>query len=93
MKTTTVPDQVCGTCGYKMDAASDLEGQRSPKNGDVSICISCAAINIFDAQLKLVKPDDGQLLDLMLSDDWRDIQRAQRAVHKVIGQSTTRMNT
>ena len=98
MKTTVIPGQVCASCGYQSDAATSMTGQRSPKSGDVSICINCAAINVFDIQLKLIKPDDGQLLDLMLSDDWQYIERTQHAVinqSKLLArhQPTTRTST
>lgn len=48
---------ICSICGYDLDGASQVNGDNMPKPGDVSICISCANIAIFDDDLKLRQPD------------------------------------
>ena len=55
IQTTHLPMSACPSCGKVLDAASSLQG-RKPKAGDVSICLECANVGIFDADLTLRRP-------------------------------------
>lgn len=47
-----IKENQCLKCNYKMDAADDLDKQKKePESGDVSICINCAHVMIFDDNL------------------------------------------
>lgn len=50
--TTDTPPTKCPECGHKIDAAT---GPVVPKAGDVSICIYCSAINVFNAD-RTIRP-------------------------------------
>ncbi len=41
----------CPSCGRENDMACHVGGQAVPKPGDVTICIGCAAANIFTDDL------------------------------------------
>ena len=58
MKPTQIPEQRCWLCGYKMNRTSEAFGDRTPKAGDVSICLSCGAIQVFTEDLRLRVPTD-----------------------------------
>ena len=40
-----------------IDTASDLEGKK-PKPGDISMCLNCGEINVFDENLLVTKVRD-----------------------------------
>ena len=75
-----LPDQICPNCGYKMDAVASIGAQRIPTKDDVSICNNCGAINLFNDKLQLVKPDDGQLLNIMLDPVWDIVEITQKKI-------------
>jgi hypothetical protein len=50
---------VCPSCGHEHEFCSPVTGDRLPKDGDVSVCIDCLAVNIFcnsQGTLSLRKP-------------------------------------
>lgn len=57
LKTTScTPNLICPNCDNKMDSSSALVEDNIPTEGDVSICIRCAHIAIFDKDLQLKEP-------------------------------------
>lgn len=46
-------DTVCPHCGFKMDAATALEGKVVPKPGDLAVCAGCAKLCQYDDDLAL----------------------------------------
>lgn len=63
-----VPESVCPTCGERLDACRAI-GRRIPKEGDISLCINCSAILVFDKNLIMVKPDKNELAEIMANPD------------------------
>ncbi|MBI1379453.1 MAG: hypothetical protein GC157_18545 [Frankiales bacterium] len=47
METSLAPGAACNTCGYRITTASSTMEEAVPATGDVSICLACAAIEIF----------------------------------------------
>lgn len=68
MKETLTPLSPCWNCGIKNDAATDLEEDKTPEPGDVSICIGCSAPAIFTETLGTREPNDAEL-DMILQDE------------------------
>ena len=61
MTTTTItPDCLCPLCGHKFNRASDLRNEAAPCAGDFSICIHCAGLLVFDADLLVRKPTQAE---------------------------------
>jgi len=54
--TTEVTKGACPYCGYIIEAATG-NGPRPPKRGDVSVCIECLNVVMFNDDLTIVKPD------------------------------------
>lgn len=52
-KEHATPKSECPTCSYRVDSATSAGHRRPPKPGDVSVCLNCAAANIFTADLTL----------------------------------------
>lgn len=48
-----LPTQLCPACGEALDAATNVTGTLQPEPGDVTVCIGCAAVLRFSADLKL----------------------------------------
>lgn len=45
---------ICPVCGKKLDAATHVEKEEAvPGPGDISICLYCATVSVFDDNLKL----------------------------------------
>jgi hypothetical protein len=51
---TQLAPQLCPQCSHLLDAHTNTEGDGPPCEGDVSVCIECASVLIFDADLKVL---------------------------------------
>lgn len=62
MEHSNVTPSPCPECGEMMDAATCMEKDASPPSvGDVTVCIDCTAILVFDKDMKLERPTDDLL--------------------------------
>jgi len=53
---------VCPYCGKQNDRVSSIDEEtKRPKKGDVSICIKCTGISIFDEKGELYKPSEEEM--------------------------------
>jgi len=59
-----LPTCTCTTCGKDLDAATDPTGDARPKVGDVSICVYCATLNVYDNDLRFRKPSEAELKEI-----------------------------
>lgn len=50
---TITPETQCCECGYKTNRAS---GPVAPSPGDFSLCMKCASLNVFDANMTMRSP-------------------------------------
>lgn len=46
-----VKSNSCLGCGHHMDMAAQVAGDEKPRPGDVTLCIRCGHVMIFDADL------------------------------------------
>lgn len=53
MTTTRYRAQPCPACGHKLDAASSVDHDARPRRGDISVCIMCASVLIFERKGRL----------------------------------------
>jgi len=53
IRTTRMPATSCPSCGYPLDAASDIQGDATPSPGDLSMCIRCTSFLTFKDDLTL----------------------------------------
>lgn len=54
--TTKIPPHSCAKCGYGMDATTSAYGKGRPSEGDVSMCLNCGALAVFNKDLTLRQP-------------------------------------
>lgn len=52
----------CPYCGTHRDFVSDIEADKVPGPGDISICIKCTGIQVFDDNMVLRKATDQEYL-------------------------------
>ena len=53
----TMPESWCPACLHRFNGAGSPFHDTPPRPGDYSVCIECAEILTFDANLKTVLPD------------------------------------
>lgn len=70
---TKLPESACCECGHRMDACS---GPTLPSEGDLTLCIACACLNVFDADLKLRRPTDDEIFEAAKDSDLQTLRRA-----------------
>ena len=70
----------CPKCAHKLDAATAIGPKaRRPRPGNLSVCISCAALLRFDERLALVELTQQELEALPIDAAW-ELMRIRRAV-------------
>ena len=79
---TTKPD-ACPYCGHKFNRQAGVETNDKPKAGDVSLCIKCGGVLIFNKKLRMRRPTAKELKEVAgLPDTQRAIAAWRRAFGK-----------
>jgi len=55
MTDTRLKPNKCPTCGRILDATTSVQGEQTPSPNDISICMYCAALLIFNDDMTLRK--------------------------------------
>ena len=68
--TYRLPESLCPECGYKLDAATCVEGDGAnpPDPGDVSYCLNCGQVLIYAENLSVRRPTREEIAEL--TDRW-----------------------
>lgn len=67
----------CPECGYKLEMHSAVGGgDPTPEPGAISICFQCAALLMFDEQLREVPISEQAVAELKETGQWKEIQIA-----------------
>ena len=75
--TFKLPTSHCPHCQTKLDGATALQNS-VPNPGDVSICIECGEVNVFDEAMKLRVPTKQEQQEF----PWAMIRRAQGLIQQ-----------
>lgn len=65
-----IPPSPCPNCGKVLDAATGVDKRRRPNDrmvprpGNVSVCISCGHICVFDKKLRLRNPTEAEMVQI-----------------------------
>ncbi len=59
-----IPEAVCPSCGYKMEAATNATGKGTPAPGDISMCFGCTEVLTFNADMTQRALTPEEFLDL-----------------------------
>jgi len=80
-----VPENTCLCCGYIIDRACVCDSPITrPRPNDVTICMKCGEIMIFDHELKFRKPNKDDLLSIGGNSKLMfDIVMAKTAIHQI----------
>jgi hypothetical protein len=62
-----VPETSCANCGKRLDRASGVVDKHArnfkrPQAGDLSLCIGCGHVSVFDENLRLREPTDAEIV-------------------------------
>ena len=66
-KTHIIPDVACPTCSYEFIRATGFDGKK-PQPHDVTMCMGCSEIFIFNEDMSIRLPNDDDLRDLPLDE-------------------------
>ena len=81
-----IPRHPCPYCGYVMDTTSTLVNDHSPSKGDVTICLKCSGICLFDEKMVMQKPTLAELREIKSNwVGWRQVLRVRAALNFVHG--------
>jgi DNA-directed RNA polymerase subunit RPC12/RpoP len=83
MNKERVPLSPCPHCGKKFDGASPaFDKHAKPKEGDLSVCSNCGAINQYAENLALTTfpPEDFSLLPIETRNELTHVQKALRQI-------------
>lgn len=81
IKTTRTPKVECPWCGKLLDAVT---GGREPRKDDVTICLGCLNLTVFNEQLLLEKPNKETFAQIRNDEKiWSQIQRVRLAIRDI----------
>ena len=87
--TTRTQTTLCPACGATLSAHTDpMDPSRLPSPGDFSICLACAGLRVFDADLALRLPTPAETLEARGVAAVMAVQRAARALRSERGPAT-----
>ena len=72
-----VPESECSSCARMLDGAFEINSDVAPQPGDLSVCIYCAAVNVFDDELHHRAPTPLELIAAIRNPE---VRRARQAV-------------
>lgn len=66
MRTTRLSPRLCPYCGHTLDAATagPFNPDAEPRPGDVTVCLHCIELLVFDEATLPRKPSGDELLDV-----------------------------
>ncbi len=81
-QTTRTTPAHCKGCLKTIDAHTAVEGDHVPTVGDLSICLYCGRISMFDPDLNLSPMSKEELEQMRVEDfeNWRTLQRASALI-------------
>lgn len=72
----------CPSCGYILDAATNIGGKQSPSYGDISICYNCCGICVYDVGLMLRAATPDEIEGFRKMPNWDMVERLRSAVRE-----------
>lgn len=85
-----IRESACIACGALLDGWTDVVADAHPKPGDLSLCLQCGALNVYDDALALRAPTH---LEAALADADERVRRAREAIARVYREDKARPQT
>jgi hypothetical protein len=79
VKDYTIFEQQCPFCGHRCNRCATTD-DAPPKPGDISLCLRCAEVSVFDRELRLRRASPRELTRLKSDPDWLKVERMRRAI-------------
>lgn len=86
---TRVEKTYCKTCNGAQDSHGNITGDWGPKENDVSVCLYCGTISLFDKDLNLIAMPEKEM-DVIRNnepDNWRAIEVASEYIKERIAKN------
>ena len=77
LPTYTVPTATCPYCGVTADRAASIK-EEPPKADDITVCVACLGVCIFDEQLHLREPTEHERALIEGSDRFQKLMEIMR---------------
>lgn len=73
----------CPLCGHRFDSAMGIDTDEGPEEGSLSVCIECAGVHVYNADLTLrsMSEQEWDELPADVRQQLTDAQAAIRAIH------------
>ena len=78
-----VPECECPVCGYVMDMATGVNNTGGPVEGDISICMKCSTLLVFQEDLSIL-PASKEIMQEVKETDPEGWNRLQKLIEIVI---------
>lgn len=80
-----IPKQVCPYCARPLDATGPIPGSdnQAPAPGDVTLCLRCGGLAIYEADLTMRIPMISELLEMKSSPEWPQIEKFRQGIAAV----------
>jgi hypothetical protein len=78
--TTETPGNNCLKCGYLYESATHMTEEARPNEGDISICLNCGAVAIFNKDLSLRCPTPDEQSVITMNSEVTQLQIARAHV-------------
>lgn len=72
---TKLPDCPCCECGKRLNAVCAPDGEGKPKDGDFTLCIYCASLNVFNSSGAIRRPTTDEMVEAATNDEVLDMRR------------------
>ena len=76
-----IPRTECPICGYAMDEATGVEPGAGPREGSLSLCLSCGELMVFRADLTQRRMTAAEIAQVRQDQEtWALVQRARAVI-------------
>jgi hypothetical protein len=72
----------CPACGFILDTATNVNGSKSPSFGDITICLYCGEIAVYDVGLMLRSAEQSEIDDMKKHQSWGAIEKLIQAIRE-----------
>jgi hypothetical protein len=77
----------CRACLKPVDVHCNVDDEQlQPQKGDVSVCMYCGTVSVYDYNLKLVQPTYCDVQEMKTVGIWRQILSIQKLINEKIRQ-------
>lgn len=76
-----VPPQACPNCGARLSGAATSGEDRSPQAGDLTVCIKCVTVLVFDEDMHVRRAAEEEM-EALCEEEKRDLREVCNRVRR-----------